>query len=285
MLSKTACPCLVEERSDTMKEQRILLLGFSFVVVISVLFGGCASNFNNISPPDSFLQNKNASVGLIWVCQMNIQYPEGPEYTAKHYMLGHQGLLDTVVSLKLSEKLANALNKIKLEELMKERFFPVFQAAFENYNFNVKIKAEPYCWKKFRLGSNKYCENALDIKKMEIKKAGEMPIPVFTFDYKPVFEELGVDYLLVIDLIQHGTGRSYFAMTPTSPPKGTTMLTSHLIEHKEQAVLSQHLCSIVEPVQGEWDEPPEYANLLKAARDSFEIAVDEVFIDIFKEAP
>ena len=268
-----------------MKKQRKLLLGFSFVILISLLAGGCASKFDDISTPDDFLQNKDASIGLIWTSQINIHYPEGPEYTAKHYMLGQQGLLDIAVSRKFSEKIENALSKIKLEELMKERFFPVFQAAFENYNFSVKIKSEPYCWKKFRLGSNKYCENALDIKKMEIKKAGEMPIPVFTFDYKPVFEELGVDYLLVIDLIQHGTGRSYFAMAPTSPPKGTTMLTSHLIEHKEQAVLSQHLCSIVEPVQGEWDEPPEYANLLKAARQSFEIAVDEVFIDIFKEAP
>ena len=268
-----------------MTEQRRLFLGFSFVIVISLLLGGCFSKFDNISPPENFLENKDVSVGLIWICQNNLHYPEGPEYTAKHYMLGQQGLLDIAVARAFSDDIEDTLNKVKLEELMQERFFPVFQAAFEDHNFTVKIKAEPYCWKKFRLGSNKYCENSLDVKDMEIKKVGGMPLSVFTFDYKPVMEELGVDYLLAIHLLQHGTGRSYFAMVPTSPPKGITSLTSHLIEAKAQVVVSQHHCSIVEPVQGEWDEPPEYANLLKAARASFEIAADEVFIDIFKQAP
>jgi len=272
-----------------MKERAILYFWFLLAVAISLFLGGCASKFENILPPDNFLQKKNVSIGLIWTSQANVHYPGGPEYTAKHYMVGNQGLLDAVVARSFSDKLVKVLGEIKLKDLMREHYFNVFQRAFESHNFNVKISPEPYCFKKFRLGTNEYCTNVLDPKTVEIKKVGDgllqMPIGCMVLDYKPVITDLGVDHLLVIDLIHHGTGRSYFAMTPTSPPKGYTVLVSYLINGRTEEVISQHISYVVEPVNGEWDEPPAYPNLMKAARASFEIAINEVFIDIFKQAP
>jgi len=202
-----------------MKERVKLHFWFVLALAIIVFLGGCASKFNNILPPDDFLQKKNISIGLIWTSNANTHYPEGPEYTAKHYMLGQQGLLDMVVARSFSDKLVTVLSEIKLKDLMREHYFNVFQRAFANNNFNVKINTEPYCSK------NEYCTNALDVKDMKAMKIGdslyEMPFFDFIYDYKPVIADLGVDYLLVIYLIQHGTGRSYYGMLPISPPKGS----------------------------------------------------------------
>ncbi len=261
-----------------MKERVKLYFWFVLAVGIIGFLGGCASKFNNILLPDDFLQKKNASIGLIWTSNANIHYPEGPEYTAKHYMLGQQGLLDMAVARSFSDKLVTVLSEIKLKDLMKEHYFNVFQRAFENNNFNVKINPDPYCQKKHRFGTyNEYCTNSLDITKS--------PTGGIVYNYKPVISDLGVDYLLVIELSMHGTGRSYYGMIPTSPPKGYTALVSYLINGRTDEVISQRSSSVVEPVKGEWDEPSEYVNLMNAARASFEIAINEVFIDIFKQAP
>ena len=207
-----------------MKERVKLYSWFVLAVAIIVFLGGCASKFNNILPPDDFLQKKNVSIGLIWASQTNMHYPDGPEYIAKHYMLGQQGLLDMAVARSFSDKLEKALSEIKIKDLMQKHYFNVFQRAFENNNFNVKINPDPYC------GKNEYCTNALDVKTMKVKKIGdslfEMPFTAVIYDYKPVIADLGVNYLLMIDLIMHGTGRSYYGMLPTSPPKGYTV--SHI---------------------------------------------------------
>lgn len=213
-----------------------------------------------------------------------MQYPKG-EYTAKHVVLGQQGIVDVLINRALADKLVKQLEKVKLKDLLEEYFFSVFQHAFEDNNFIVKINTEPYCVKRWRLYSNKYCTNGIVRKDYKMAKLGIQTILCFTYDYKPIVEDLDVDYLLVIDLKSHGTGRTYFSFVPTSPPKGFTQLISYLIDGKTGEVLSQHFLSIIEPVQGEWDETPEYANLMQAAKRSFEIAIDEVFIDIFKAAP
>jgi len=266
-----------------MKKQVKLYFWFVLALVLGVSLGGCASKFENISPPDNFLQQKNASIGLIWETNYHLQYPVGPELTAKHHMLGQQGLLDIAVARSFSDKLSTVLSTVKIKDLMSKHYLNVFQGAFANNNFNVKIKTEPYCSK------NEYCKNVLDAKDLKAMiisdSVFEMPFFAVSYDYKPVIAEFGVDYLLVIDLSIHGTGRSYYGMLPTSPPKGFTELRSYLINGRTEKVISQHVSSVVEPVKREWDEPPKNAHLMKASEASFEIAINEVFIDIFKQAP
>lgn len=276
-----------------MKEQAKRYLLFVLTVTIAVYLGGCTNKFRNFSPSDNFLQSKNASIGLIWTSNANLHYPEGSEYTAKYYMLGDQRLLDRAVARFFSGKLVTVLGEIKLKDLMREHYFNVFQPAFENKNFIVKINTEPYCRNILNFipycSKNEYCTNILDVKNLEAMKISdsifEVPFIDTRYDYKSVISSLGVDYLLVIDLISHGIGRSYSGTLAISPPKGYTMLVSHLIDGKTEHVISQHVSSVVEPVEGEWDEPPKYINLMNASEASFEIAINEVFIDIFKQAP
>ena len=261
-----------------MKKQVKLYFWLVLTVIIGALLGGCAPVFKNILPPDNFLQKENTSIGLIWTSNANLNYPEGPEYTAKHFMLGAQGLLDMAVAHSFSDKLGKALSEIKIKDLMQKHYFNVFQPAFENKNFYVKINTNPYCQKKHNFGTfNEYCTNSLDTTKTSTGSLG--------YDYKPVIANLNVDYLLVIEISMYGTGRSYYGMLPISPPKGYTVLSSYLIDGKTQDVISQRGSTVVEPVKGEWDDPPQYANLMKAAETSLEIAINEVFIDIFKQAP
>ena len=253
------------------------------------MFAGCAKKFVNVPVSEDFLQKKGSRIGLVWTSIINNDYPEGPEYTAKHYLLGQQGLLDIAVSRSFSDKISTALQKIKTNQLMKIFYFDVFTRAFEDQGFIVKSKTDPYCFKKYRMGSNKYCDNPLTLKTVELStvtdSAFEMPLADRIYDFGPVISELGVDYVLAITLHRQGTGRSYYAIVPTSPPQGTTILAAYLIEGNTQKIISKHITSIVEPVIGEWDTPPDYENLMAASRRSFELAMDDVFISIFNRAP
>ncbi len=264
------------------------LYTFFYMLIFTLILGGCATKFQHVPPPEDFLHKKEVSIALIWTSSVNIHYPEGPEFTAKHHMLGNQGLLDIVVARSFSDKLISVLGDIKIKDLMHEHYFNVFKPAFEDKGFNVIIKTKPYCHKKYRLGTNEYCTNHLDVKDMSVSKYGDDAWDFLAetfYDYKPVINELDVDYLLVIQLERFGTGRSYFAAVPTSPPKGVARLVYYLIDTTTEKTISKYISSVVEPVQGEWDQEPEYPNLVKTVNNAFEIAIDEVFIDIFKHAP
>lgn len=105
------------------------------------------------------------------------------------------------------------------------------------------------------------------------------------YDYKPISEELGTEYLLVLEVFCFGVGRSYFGFIPQGPPKGWTALTCSLVETRSNKVISRQFAKNLEVPKGEWDEPPEYPNLMNAVLKSFETSVDEVFIAFFGRAP
>ncbi len=282
-----------------MKTQKLYIFPYSFILVISLFLEGCSTKFENISVQDDFLTQQGVSIGLIWVKGSIDMKNTAQHYLLGDYLLGKPEILDIAINQKLSNMLSESLEKINLQDEMKDHFFNLFKQAYENSGFNVKVDATPYCWKsihrKMNINSKKpinrkikpLCEKTLDLAKgdeMKILQNNEVRIELRNFDYQPIIREMDVDYLFVIVLYQHGTGRTYFTAIPTSPPKAITSLISYLIDGNGN-IISQHLSSVLELAQGEWEDPPAYVNLMKAANLSLEKAMDDVFIDVFKQAP
>ena len=264
--------------SDKMK----FLSLWCLLIMSASLLTGCGAKFQDIPAPDQFAANQGEKIGLVWML-----WPQepGPDYQAKHYCLGQMGLLDIAIVRAFAHELEDALSKNIINDLIEQNYLRTFTPAFEDVGFSVKVNPTPYCVKKFRLSSNELCTN--EIKQIGQKLCGVYATPQFepVYDYKPIFDELDVDYLLMIDIVRHGTGRNYYAGVPTSPPKGVTTVFMFLVARNTMDMVSKRYVSVVEPAVGAWDEPPEYTNLMQASRDSFEAALDDIFIDIFKQAP
>lgn len=257
-----------------------------FMLLLSMFLGACGK-FQQISTPDDFVQTEKGKIGLIWITTVTATglmfLSETGVPTASHYFIGAQGLLDVAVNNALASELKGALTKIKTQDVIQQKYFNVFRPAFENNNFTVVEKVAPYC----TFLHEEFCPEPFERVDWNMVKIGgsSQPIALNIYDYSEIIKELDVDYLFVINVIEFGSGRSYFSMVPTSPPKGKTTLVSYLIDGQTNKIISQNGFTIVESVEGEWDEPPEYPNLMKAVHKAFEIAMDEVFIDTFKQAP
>jgi hypothetical protein len=82
-----------------------------------------------------------------------------------------------------------------------------------------------------------------------------------------------VDILVLLSVEGFGTIRPYFGFVPTGAPKAFFQVKGQMVELKTnrllwQAVMDQDVASV--PPAGEWDQPPDYANLTAALRKAIE---------------
>ena len=84
------------------------------------------------------------------------------------------------------------------------------------------------------------------------------------YDYKPITDDLQVDYLLVLEIIRFGVARHYYGFIPTGNPAGWVALRSSFIDARTNELIAQQFSNINEPVSKEWDQPPDYNEVVNA---------------------
>lgn len=255
-----------------------LFIVLSFCVTLLL---GCATP-KNISVPPAFMKKKG-SIGIIYLSNdfsgfdglsgnTNIRLAQRGEL----YGLGASGIMDIAIHRAVLKELIERLHEQKIAPLVRKFYLKPFGDAFSHEGFDVKIINTVYDHEKLAKIKNDETLN----------KSMAFPFnAVNDYDYKPISEELGTEYLLVLEVFCFGVGRSYFGFIPQGPPKGWTALTCSLVETRSNKVISRQFAKNLEVPKGEWDEPPEYPNLMNAVLKSFETSVDEVFIAFFGRAP
>ena len=92
---------------------------------------------------------------------------------------------------------------------------------------------------------------------------------------------LGADELLVIRLEAFGATRNYYSFIPTGAPKAYCELYGELVNEKLHTVLWRHRAMASEMVQGPWDQPPAYPNLMNAIKLAASNAQEELLDSFF----
>jgi len=228
--------------------RRIVL---STVFLGLILVSGCVSiPLKEIKVPSNFMAKKG-KIGIIWV-----KKDEKP--TADFYQTGGQGLLDIAVNNLIATTLRQCLQKEELAPLIKKFYLNPFGEGFSLEGFEVKTIDSGYDLKKYKKIS----------------------------DQRQIAKEIEVDYLIILEILSFGIGRSYaLGIIPTIQPQGLTNLRCYLIDSSSDEIIAQHISKNLESSQGEWDEPPEYPNLMKAMLASFEKSIDECFLAFFGRLP
>jgi hypothetical protein len=206
------------------------------------LLAGCAGSApapTTIVLPASFWQDKEVRVGIATVA-----LPKGAEH-----MVGPQDALDRVIARKIDERLINYLETVQPREFGK--MAQTFADRLRARGYTVKVIAEP-------LARSPYAE---------IQSHGAANI--LAVDLASVRTQYGVDRLVLLSVDRFGVYRDYFVFVATAPPQAIFQAHGALIDLTTNEMLWQ--VSMAEkqnviPIEGMWDQPPDYPNLASVLR-------------------
>lgn len=68
------------------------------------------------------------------------------------------------------------------------------------------------------------------------------------------------DTILTVQLIGAGATRHYYGFIPLEAPKAFCSLKGEMIDAKTRQVLWRYTSTAIEPISGEWDQPPNYTH-------------------------
>ncbi len=91
-----------------------------------------------------------------------------------------------------------------------------------------------------------------------------------------ILAQLEGSKLLTIKLIAVGARREYYSIIPKGGPEAYCVLIGELIDPIDKKVWWRYETSIKQPVQGEWDQAPNYPNF----NNALQVAVNEAREDL-----
>jgi hypothetical protein len=173
-------------------------------------------------------------------------------------------LLDLVVIRKTMGSLMSRLDKIDTQLYLDKWFTAVFRPALEDQGLRVVSTVS---------------RDAEKLKRLPESPGGPR------FDLSTVSTE-PVDYVLVLEVLAFGAGRSYTVNgVPVSPAWGESAVAGYFVEAKANHWLWQDMEVIRQGASGDWDEPSEYPTLTRAVLASLERSINQMFFSLFGRAP
>lgn len=217
------------------------------------LLGGCAVVQTPIPASAKLFDNRASTVAVA------VQKLPEPNQS----MTGAQGVLDYAINK------ANA--KAIVDRLQQQDFSAVknlpqaFAQGLESRQIKTVLVPEPLDTEQLA----KFTEGSGD--------------GVAKMDYRPLAKRYGADRLLLIESKWLGTQRNYYAFMPLGAPVGYVSLVGQMIDLRTNRLEWYEPVQITTPVAGEWDEAPDYPNLMKSVDASTQSASAKLRAAFFME--
>jgi hypothetical protein len=196
---------------------------------------GCAPARMSLKP--SFWKETQHKVGVATLA--------APKLAA--YRAGSEGLLDMAINSAMSGSL-----EAHLQSLDASKFAAVADQYVEKLNergLNARRLSKTV--------------NPLTMSPFTSEAPGEFA----ERDLRPLAEQEGIDMLILLSLQQCGTTRKYYGFIPLGPPEALCVSKGELIDLRTNQIAWRAYPEISEailPVEGEWDQAPDYRNVTLA---------------------
>ncbi|RZT36861.1 hypothetical protein [Cupriavidus agavae] len=178
-------------------------------------------------------------------------------------MLGSQGLLDIVINRANAKAI---VDRLQTQDFSQVSGLPQsFRSGLESRQIKVVM-----------------IDAALDTETMPkfTEGSGE---GIALRDYRPLAKQYKADKLLLITPRSLGTVRSYYGFMPLGAPMGYIALTGQLVNLSTNKLEWYDRVEVQTAALGEWDQAPEYDNLMKAVDESTRGAVGRLRGSFFME--
>lgn len=235
---------------------------FATAVLSTVgLLAGCATPpppVDDIVLPASFWQNKHGKIGVALV--------ESPEGTV--HMVGPQDALDRAIAAKADSRFIDYLHAVRPSAF--DQLAERFSGALRMRGYTVEAIAQPV-------------DSAWYAALRAAPPANRVQV-----DLAPTRAKYGVDRLLLLSVARFGAYRDYFVFVPTAAPMAVFQVEGELVDLASNEMLWRATMASkqnVIPIEGNWDQPPDYPNATLAIRRAERNAVIYLENTFFSGAP
>jgi len=208
-------------------------------LAIACFLAGCAVNREN-QPINQQIFDKPSTIAVAQLSGL-----EEPHY----YKAGNQGLLDIAVTAMMTDSITKRIQEISATSIVNEHYYNTFKASFEKKSLGVKIV--PY---------------VLDKKDLEpFHKNEEIYAP---YDLMFLKIKYNAEYALILDPQIFGLKRSYNGFVPVSEPYGYADIKFYIVNLTDNSIVGHYNGKSEISVPAEWDDAPDYPELVRAATDA-----------------
>lgn len=225
---------------------RLILL-----LLMSTFLVGCGQP--NIPLPDEFWESPSKTIGIGIATT-----PDGGGY----FKIGAQGLLDLAINEAAASSEIKHLRSMRADNF--KAIINVFQEELERQGFSVIV-----------------CPN--DIVLANIPKCSEKG--TYTYDLKNHVQSSNCDYFILLQLKSYGAARDYYGFIPLSAPRGAAHVHGAMVDIHNRTIWHYNSPGLMDgtPVDGKWNQPPDYPNLSHAVNKAIEKAEYLLTVNFFDE--
>lgn len=241
------------------RRRRLLIL--TAVLSAVELLAGCATSpapVEAIVLPASFWQNKQGKIGVALV--------EAPRGTV--HMYGPRDALDRAIATKADSQFINYLHTVRPGAF--NQLAEGFSAGLRKRGYTVEVIAQPVESTWYATLQTKAPTNKVEA------------------DLAPDRAKYGVDRLLLLSVDRFGAYRDYFVFVPTAAPMAIFQVEGKLVDLASNEMLWRATMASkqnVIPIEGDWNQPPDYPNVTLAIRRAEQDAVIYLENAFFSGAP
>lgn len=228
------------------KKSRFILLSLALA-----LLGACARENMRISPT-VFYEKPKVLVG-----QMS-----GFE-EAHFYKEGTQGWADMIINHVITSPASDRLKNINIQPLLDEAFYIPFQGALANKATWVR-KLEKTIFKE------ELCSLSHEEK-------------ISPYDFSFLKHQYDADFALIIDPHNFGSSRNYYGFIPLGAPVGVANFSIYFVRLCDNTLFGLYNSENSTPVQGDWDSPPEYYELIQSIKSALSNGLKDGFGFLFPD--
>ena len=136
-----------------------------------------------------------------------------------------------------------------------------------------------------------------------LRERGQIPIKLKTIDIAKLKDFVGpdnqdrfhkkdlrglvgsesVDVILLVQVKAIGTIRDYYGFIPTSTPAGYVYTEVSMVDADDNSLIWFEKISSVKDVEGQWDEPPNYKNLISSVNLAITKSANDIVKELFKK--
>lgn len=177
------------------------------------------------------------------------------------YTGGAQGLLDVAINSAVTSEVADKMAAMDTKILLEEKYYGPFEKFLSQHCLEVSKMYDP-------IDRDKLAPPPIN----EVKYA--------PYDFKDL-KKTGANYALILDPITFGVVRYYYSFIPLGPPKPVSDIKLYIVRLSDNTLVGHYNVRKDIEVQGEWDNPPEYKELIETIEESLSKALEEADMYFF----
>lgn len=221
------------------------------LLAIAVLLSACASKRQDM-PLQEALIKPNSKIVTVAVDNFKPQF----------YKNGEEGLVDMMITEMFISDCRKSIENHDINPLINQEFHQSFGAALQGKSLQwtpVHTKIDPNTLK---------------------ASEGEDASP---FDLQFLKHQHQADYALVLHPQVLGTMRSYYGFIPLGAPTGYAHVHMYVVDLTTNMIIGYCDATCGTVVRGDWDTPPNYANLLDAIDSALRNTLHQSYRHLMKK--